>query len=357
MSLSVTLFYKDLPMTATRLTQLSHKGGCGCKISPTLLKSILAKEVPTLFPKELLVGTESSDDAAVYQINEEQAVIATTDFFMPIVDDAYDFGRIAATNAISDVYAMGGRPLLALAIVGMPMNTIPLQDVQNILKGGEDTCKGAGIPIAGGHSIDSLEPIYGLCVIGLVNPKHLKRNIGAQVHDKIVIGKPIGIGIYASALKKEQLDAKSYEELLSVMTQLNTPGIALSQLQGVHALTDLTGFGLLGHLLEISSGSHVGAQIELDKIPFLPKAKELAERGFITGASRSNWESYANKISNADSLNLIARHLLTDPQTSGGLLLTCSESELDNVLKCFQDKGMQGTVIGTIIKEEKVVII
>ncbi len=342
---------------AIRLTQLSHKGGCGCKISPSLLQSILTKTTHPFLPKELLVGTETSDDAAVFQINEEQAIVATTDFFMPIVDNPFDFGAIAATNAISDVYAMGGTPLFALAIVGMPINILPLDQIKKILEGGEDTCKRAGIPIAGGHTIDSLEPIYGLCVVGLVNPKLLKRNIGAQTGDHIVLGKPLGVGIYCSALKRGFLKDEDYKELLSKMTQLNIVGKNLSSLKGVHALTDITGFGLLGHLLEICKGSHVGADLHFNKIPLLKKTMEFVELGYVTGASQSNWKSCVDWISNADSLTSSQKNILTDPQTSGGLLVTCSENELTNVLKSFENSSMQGTVIGAITRDAKISVI
>lgn len=332
-----------------RLTQLSHKGGCGCKISPTVLRTMLSKAVPSFFPKELLVGTETSDDAAVFQINENQAIVATTDFFMPIVDDPFDFGTISATNAISDVYAMGGTPLFALAIVGMPINTLPVSQIKKILEGGESACARAGIVVAGGHSIDSLEPIYGLCVVGLVDPKNLKRNIGARAGDKIILGKNLGIGIYCSALKKGNLSEPDYKELISVMTQLNVPGVDLSKMEGVHALTDVTGFGLLGHLLEICNGSNLGARIELDKIPFLSRTREFAEQGFVTGASSSNWASYSERITNSNSLSQVHKNLLSDPQTSGGLLVACSEKYVDEALKCFKDKGMTGTVIGEFV--------
>jgi selenide,water dikinase len=244
-----------------RLTSLSHGGGCGCKLAPGVLEEIIATTAKDFVPKALLVGIETSDDAAVYQINDTQAIVATTDFFMPIVDDPFDFGRIAATNAISDVYAMGGTPLFALALVGMPINVLPVQTIRAILEGGESVCKAAGIPIAGGHSIDSVEPIYGLVAIGLVNPKHLKRNADAQPGDRIVLGKGLGVGIYSAALKKEKLSDAHYQELIRSTTKLNTAGAALAPLPGVHALTDVTGFGLLGHLLEVCKGSGVRATI------------------------------------------------------------------------------------------------
>ncbi len=244
-----------------RLTQFSHGGGCGCKIAPGVLREILAERAPGILPTQLLVGIETSDDAAVYRLNDEQAIVATTDFFMPIVDDPFDFGRIAATNAISDVYAMGGTPLLALALVGMPINQLPMDIVRGILAGGESVCAAAGIPVAGGHSIDSVEPIYGLVVIGLVHPDRVKRNSGAKPGDVLILGKGLGVGIQSAALKKGELDAAGYVAMIASTTKLNTPGIKLSRVAGVHALTDVTGFGLLGHLLEVCRGSNAGAVV------------------------------------------------------------------------------------------------
>src|SRR5688572_17272694 len=307
-----------------RLTQFSHGGGCGCKIAPGVLEQILAKTAPGLIPRQLLVGIETSDDAAVYQINEHQAIVATTDFFMPIVDDPFDFGAIAATNAISDVYAMGGQPLFALALVGMPVNQLPLEVIRKILEGGESVCARARIPIAGGHTIDSVEPIYGLVAIGLVDPANIKRNAGAKAGDRLVLGKPLGVGIYSAALKKGRLDANGYAAMIESTTKLNTPGTKLATLSGVHALTDVTGFGLLGHLLEIAKGSNVRAVVDWKSIPILPGACELAGEGILTGASARNWSGYGESITLASGMGEAHRALLTDPQTSGGLLVSCS---------------------------------
>lgn len=330
-----------------RLTSLSHGGGCGCKIAPAVLQQIISKSDNPILPKALLVGIETSDDAAVYQINETQAIVATTDFFMPIVDDPFDFGRIAATNAISDVYAMGGTPLFALALVGMPVNTLPLETIKKILDGGESMCKAAGIPIAGGHTIDSVEPIYGLVAIGLVDPKNLKRNAGAKAGDKLILGKPLGVGILSAALKKEKLDAAGYSAMIASTTKLNTPGIKLGQLDGVHALTDVTGFGLAGHLLEICRGSKAGATIEFAKLPIMPGVMELAKQGYVTGASGRNWSGYGHDVSLAAGLGEVERNLLTDPQTSGGLLVACEPSIVDEVLAAFRAEGFaDATVIG-----------
>ena len=332
-----------------RLTQFSHGGGCGCKIAPGVLRQILGNVGPTALPKALLVGIETSDDAAVYQLNEHQAVVATTDFFMPIVDDPYDFGMIAATNAISDVYAMGGTPLFALALVGMPIDKLPVETIRRILDGGEAVCTRAGIPIAGGHTIDSVEPIYGLVVIGIVDPKNLKRNAGAKPGDAVVLGKPLGVGVYSAALKKGRLPPQGYAAMLASTTRLNTPGIALGTMPSVHALTDVTGFGLLGHLLEICRGSSTGAAIEFSRVPLHPGVLELAREGLVTGASARNWAGCAEAVSFTHSNHEIERALLTDPQTSGGLLVACAPDAVDAVLSVFRNEGFaDAAAVGSI---------
>jgi selenide, water dikinase len=332
-----------------RLTSLSHGGGCGCKIAPAILQQIISKSGNPLIPKELLVGIETSDDAAVYQINEHQAIVATTDFFMPIVDDPFDFGRIAATNAISDVYAMGGTPLFALALVGMPINTLPLDQIKLILDGGESICRAAGIPIAGGHTIDSVEAIYGLVAIGIVDPKNLKRNTGAKPGDKLILSKPLGVGVLSAALKKEKLSADGYKAMIASTTKLNTPGIKLGKLTGVHALTDVTGFALLGHLLEICKGSKTNATIHFDKLPLIPGVLEMAKDGFVTGASGRNWAGYGHDVVMGAKFSDEHRHLLTDPQTSGGLLVACDPTIIDEVLQIFAAEGFaDAAVIGEV---------
>jgi selenide,water dikinase len=333
-----------------RLTQFSHGGGCGCKIAPGVLEKILAKTAPGLLPKELLVGIETSDDAAVYRINDRQAIVATTDFFMPIVDDPFDFGAIAATNAISDVYAMGGQPLFALALVGMPLDRIPLDVIRRILEGGESVCARAGIPIAGGHTIDSVEPIYGLVAIGLVDPKNLKRNSGAKPGDKLILGKPLGVGILSAALKKGRLDDAGYKAMIAATTQLNTPGTRLGELASVHALTDVTGFGLLGHLLEIAKGSKVAARLDFNAIPLLPGAREFAAEGISTGASGRNWSGYGDRVKLGDTIGDAGRALLTDPQTSGGLLVACAPEASDEILGIFRSDGFQqAAIVGEVL--------
>jgi selenide,water dikinase len=332
-----------------RLTQFSHGGGCGCKIAPGVLEQILAKSAPGIVPKELLVGIETSDDAAVYQINERQAIVATTDFFMPIVDDPFDFGAIAATNAISDVYAMGGQPLFALALVGMPVNQLPLEVIRRILEGGESVCARAGIPVAGGHTIDSVEPIYGLVAIGLVDPRNLKRNAGAKPGDKLILGKPLGVGIYSAALKKGKLDDAGYKAMIEATTKLNTPGTRLGQMEEVHALTDVTGFGLLGHLFEIAKGSRAAARVEWSKLPLLPHAVDLAREGSVTGASARNWAGYGVKMTLGAKIGDAEKAVLTDPQTSGGLLVACAPQACDAVLDIFRAEGFgDAAVIGEV---------
>ncbi|MDE2429046.1 MAG: selenide, water dikinase SelD [Burkholderiales bacterium] len=336
--------------TPIRLTSFSHGGGCGCKIAPGVLAEILKKSSGFPVPPALMVGIETSDDAAVYKLNDEQALIATTDFFMPIVDDPFDFGRIAATNAISDVYAMGGTPIMALALVGMPINQLPLDVIGKIIHGGESICAEAGIPIAGGHTIDSVEPIYGLVVMGLVHPSMVKRNASARPGDKLILGKPLGVGILSAALKKQALDAEGYATMIASTTKLNKPGQALAKLNGVHAMTDVTGFGLLGHLLEVCRGAKLGANLRMSDIPLLRQVEQLASDGFITGASARNWAAYSDEIKLHPDTSAAQRAILTDPQTSGGLLVSCEAEAVDQVLEIFhQHDFFEAAVIGDIV--------
>jgi selenide, water dikinase len=330
-----------------KLTSFSHGGGCGCKIAPGVLGEIL-KGARGVVPPQLLVGIETADDAAVYQINDEQALIATTDFFMPIVDDPYDFGRIAATNAISDVYAMGGTPIMALALLAMPVNKLPLDVIRQIVDGGQSVCAAAGIPIAGGHTIDSVEPIYGLVVMGLVHPSQVKKNADARAGDVLILGKPLGVGIYSAALKKDRLGAEGYRQMIANTTQLNTPGRRLAAMNGVHALTDVTGFGLLGHLNEICLGSRLRATLDLKAIPLLPDVETLVGEGFVTGASGRNWAGYGQHVQ-LNGVSDAMQALLTDPQTSGGLLVACAPDAVPDVLKIFADEGFErASVIGQL---------
>ena len=334
-------------MTEVKLTQLSHGGGCGCKISPSLLQEILGKAKDKLPFANLLVGTETSDDAAVYRLNDQQAIIATTDFFMPIVDDPFDFGRIAATNALSDVYAMGGTPIMALAIVGMPISKLPVETIRGILQGGESVCEAAGIPLAGGHSIDSVEPIYGLVAIGIVHPDQLKKNSKAQAGDVLILGKGLGVGILAAALKKNSLSTDGYTQMIATTTQLNSVGSELASLNTVHALTDVTGFGLLGHLLEICRGSGLGAELKFEQVPILSEALALVQQGFGPGAIDRNLSSYGHEVDFAENLEDWQRRVLADAQTSGGLLVAVDPDAVDQVLSTFRNAGFaQAAVVG-----------
>ncbi|HEY1286921.1 MAG TPA: selenide, water dikinase SelD [Burkholderiales bacterium] len=340
-----------LTVNAIRLTEFSHGGGCGCKIAPAVLSEILARspaaEAMRGLPKDLLVGTETADDAAIYRLNDAQALVATTDFFTPIVDDPFDFGRIAATNAISDVYAMGGRPIFALAIVGMPLEKLPVAVIQKILEGGESVCAAAGIPIAGGHSIDTLEPIYGLVALGIVDPRKVKRNSTARPGDSLILGKPLGIGILSAVLKKGKLSEAGYRAMLDWTTRLNTPGEALAELPGVHALTDVTGFGLAGHLLEILRGSKLAGEVRFDALPVIPEALEWAKQGVATGASDRNWKGYGHEVAPPADFSEWKRKLISDPQTSGGLLVSCAPEAVPQVLDEFKRRGFaEAAVIG-----------
>ncbi|NYT59954.1 selenide, water dikinase SelD [Alcaligenaceae bacterium] len=332
-----------------RLTSLSHGGGCGCKIAPGVLSELLAS-IPAGQPyAALMVGNETSDDAAVYRLNDQQALIATTDFFMPIVDDPYDFGRIAAANALSDIYAMGGSPIMALALVGMPINVLPKSDIAGILQGGAAICAEAGIPIAGGHSIDSVEPIYGLAAMGLAHPDHIKRNSDARAGDVLVLGKALGVGILSAALKKNILDANGYKAMIDSTTLLNRPGAILSGLNGVHAITDVTGFGLLGHTLEVARASGLTAKLRHADLPWLAGVQALAKLGAITGASGRNWASYGEHITLGASIDGTQQALLCDPQTSGGLLVACAPDTVAQVLNIFHSEGFaQAEVIGEL---------
>jgi selenide,water dikinase len=322
-----------------RLTSLAHGGGCGCKLAPSVLQELLAGQPAAAPYRELLVGTETGDDAAVWQLDDKTCIVATTDFFMPVVDDPHDFGRIAATNAISDIYAMGAKPIMALAILGMPLDKVPVEVVREILKGGAGVCAAAGIPVAGGHSIDSPEPIYGLAVIGVCRPEQVRRNHTARAGDALILSKAIGVGIYSAALKKGELGGDGYAEMIASTTLLNKVGAVLADDPAVHAVTDVTGFGLLGHALEMVRGSKLSLVVRLRDVPLLKEAERLARRGFVTGASARNWSSYGDAVALPQDLPDWQRALLTDPQTSGGLLVACEASRAKTLLKEIVDAG------------------
>ena len=327
----------DLP--EPRLTSLAHGGGCGCKLAPGVLAEILAG-MPAAGPfANLLVGTETSDDAAVWRLNDEQALVATTDFFMPVVDDPFDFGRIAAANALSDVYAMGARPILALAIVGMPVGRLSSDVIRRILAGGAAVCAEAGAPIAGGHSIDSVEPIYGLVALGLVHPAKVLANRGARAGDALILTKALGVGVLSAAFKQDRLSPEGYQALIASTTQLNTLGAELAERPDVHAVTDVTGFGLIGHALEMSRGASLGIEIHANGPAQLPGVEELLREGVRTGASARNWASYGAETTLDAALPDWRRDLLTDPQTSGGLLIAVAPDRTEALLELARTRG------------------
>ena len=328
-----------------RLTSLAHGGGCGCKLAPSVLQDLLAGQ-PAAGPfHRLLVGTETGDDAAVYQVDERTCIIATTDFFMPMVDDPHDFGRIAATNAISDVYAMGGMPIMALAILGMPIGKLPVETIRAILQGGAQVCAGAGIPVAGGHSIDSPEPIYGLAVIGTCRPEDVRRNGGARPGDRLILTKGLGVGIYSSAIKKDRLPAGAYAEMIASTTLLNRAGQRLGADPDIHAMTDVTGFGLIGHGLEMARASGAQLVVRAPAVPLLAEAEALAKLGCVTGASHRNWASYGAEAELGGDIAEWQRHVLTDPQTSGGLLLACAPGAAEALAASLRAEGYPRTAI------------
>jgi selenide,water dikinase len=327
-----------------RLTSLAHGGGCGCKLAPAVLQSILKGMPATASFADLMVGTDTSDDAAVWRLNDTQALVATTDFFMPVVDDPFDFGRIAATNALSDVYAMGGTPILALAIVGMPIDRLAPETIRAILEGGASVCAAAGIPVAGGHSIDSVEPIYGLVALGLVHPDKVLTNRTARAGDVLILTKALGVGVLSAAFKQERLDDAGYAALIASTTQLNAVGRELGDLPGVHAVTDVTGFGLLGHTLEMCRGADLTAEIGSEP-PLLAGVDVLANAGIRTGASTRNWASYGESVRLPDGLPDWRRDLLTDPQTSGGLLIAVGEAEALAVLDLVRARGFSAAAV------------
>lgn len=334
-----------IDISEPRLTSLAHGGGCGCKIAPDVLQEILRHTPAAQGSAALLVDAATSDDAAVYRISDDVALIATTDFFMPIVDDPFDFGRIAATNALSDVYAMGGRPIFSLAIVGMPIGKMSTRTISQILEGGRSVCEAVGAPVAGGHSIDSAEPIYGLAALGLAHPERILRNTGAQAGDVLILGKPLGVGVFSAALKQGVLSDDGYALMIASTTLANFPGAELPEIDGVHAVTDVTGFGLLGHLSEMCVGGGVSASINESDVPSFDLARRLIGEGVKTGASGRNWNAIKAKVEAPSEWSEASRDLLTDPQTSGGLLVSCTPGSVDAVLDIFRKHGHDAAAI------------
>jgi selenide,water dikinase len=350
----------ELPtIDSIRLTQYSHGAGCGCKIAPKVLDEILKSNISTPDNKNLLVGNNSKDDAAVYDLENGMALISTTDFFMPIVDEAFDFGRIAAANSISDVYAMGGKPLLAIAVLGWPVEKLPVELAQKIIDGGRTICNEAGIPLAGGHSIDSPEPIFGLAVTGIVNKEDLKKNNSAEEGDLIFLTKPLGVGILSTAQKRGLLKKDHLQLMIEQMTTLNKIGEQLGKIKGVTAMTDVTGFGLFGHLIEMAEGSGLSAEIYYDKIPVADGVKEYITQRIFPDATTRNWSSYSDKIKFEKGVNVMeAFTLLPDPQTNGGLLISVKENAKDEVIGLFKKLGLEKFIepIGKFIsKGEKMI--
>lgn len=328
-----------------KLTQYSHGAGCGCKIAPAVLEQILKGQTTTVNDAKLLVGNASKDDAAVYDLGNGTALISTTDFFMPIVDDAFDFGRIAAANAISDVYAMGGKPLVAIAILGWPVEKLPAELAQQLIAGGRATCDAAGIPLAGGHSIDSTEPIFGLAVTGIVPIENLKQNNTAKEGDILFLTKPLGVGILSTAQKRGVLTPELQAVMTEQMAKLNTIGEALGKIKGVHAMTDVTGFGLLGHLIEMADGSGLGAEVYYNKLQILDGAKEYLAQRIVPDATYRNWNSYSTQVGFETGVDVMqAFSILPDPQTNGGLLISVAPETVDEVKALFGANGLSGFI-------------
>ncbi|UXM95278.1 selenide, water dikinase SelD [Bartonella sp. HY329] len=343
---------------ALSLTKLAHGGGCGCKLAPAVLQKMLVNQ-PKFGPfNGLVVGNEASDDAAVYALDDNNLIIATTDFFMPMVDDPIMFGRIAGANAISDIYAMGGRPLMALAILGMPIDKLSPHSIAKILQGGQEIAAEAGIAVAGGHSIDCPEPVYGLAVIGSATPKTLRRNDTARAGDTLLLLKGLGVGIYSAAFKKAALSDSNYNEMVQSMTKLNTIGMELAKMDSVHAMTDVTGFGILGHALEMARGSNFELRLHFDRLPFLSDALKLANEGYITGASKRNFDSYGDAIRFEKALSDHQKALLTDPQTSGGLLIAVAPENAKDVMALALSSGYErASIIGEVVEGKPQIVV
>jgi selenide, water dikinase len=331
--------------TKIKLTEYSHGAGCGCKISPQVLSTILASQLPTFTDKNLLVGNQTRDDAAVYKLNDDTGIISTTDFFMPIVDDPFTFGRIAATNAISDIYAMGGTPIMAIAILGWPVNKLAPEVAQQVVDGGRQACADAGIMLAGGHSIDAPEPIFGLAVTGQIPLSQLKQNSTAKAGDKLYLTKPLGIGILTTAQKQKKLQAEDEHIAVDAMCSLNKIGVDIAKIAGVNALTDVTGFGLAGHLIEVCQGANLSAQINTDALPLLAQVQYYLALGCVPGGTHRNFDSYSAYL---PELNDEQKAILCDPQTSGGLLVCVSPEAENSLIQLLESHGIAASCIGTL---------
>jgi len=343
------------------LTEFSHGAGCGCKISPAVLDEILKSNYTIPDNKNLLVGNSSKDDAAVFDLGSGKAMISTTDFFTPIVDDAFEFGRIASANAISDVYAMGGTPILAIAILGWPVEKLPASLAQKVIEGSRSVCSEAGIPLAGGHSIDSPEPIFGLAVTGLVDIAHLKKNNTANEGDQIFLTKPIGVGILSTAQKRKLLEPAHAQGLMQQLTKLNSIGETLGKINGVTAMTDVTGFGLLGHLIEMAETSGLSAELQYSRVSIIEGARAYLAQRIVPDATYRNWNSYSAKVSFEKGINVMeAFSILPDPQTNGGLLIAVNPASVKEVQDLLKEQGLElhSIPVGRFIKkEEKVVLV
>ncbi len=344
-----------------KLTQYSHGAGCGCKIAPKVLNEILKSSLTLPDNKNLLVGNSSKDDAAVYDLGNGMALISTTDFFMPIVDEAFDFGRIAAANSISDVYAMGGKPLMAIAILGWPVEKLPVELAQKVIEGGRTICAEAGIPLAGGHSIDSQEPIFGLAVTGIVPIENLKKNNTAQEGDLLFLTKPLGVGVLSTAQKRGLLKEEHLPVMIKQMATLNKIGEELGKIKGVTAMTDITGFGLLGHLVEMTEGAGLSAEIYYNKLPVATGVKEYITQRIFPDATTRNWNAYSDKVKFEKGVNVMeAFTLLPDPQTNGGLLFSVKKNDANSIIEFLNERGFDGFLepVGEMITEgEKRVLV
>lgn len=334
-----------------KLTSLSSKGGCGCKIGPADLMQVLRNLPPAPGNPDLLVGLDTSDDAGVYRLNDEMALVQTVDFFTPIVDDPYDFGQVAAANAISDIYAMGGKPLTVLNIVAFPISTLDKRILADILRGAADKVQEAGATLVGGHSIDDKEPKFGLAVTGLIHPGKVRTNAGAKPGDRLILTKPIGVGILTTSIKKDQLTEEETKRLTKVMTTLNKTAAEVMERYDVHACTDVTGFGLIGHALEMAKGSEAGLTITEKDVPLLPRVRELAEKGFVPGGTKNNFAHVQNDVTFPESMDQISRWILCDAVTSGGLLISVTGEQAEELLQELRNAGVEAGLIGEVTAE------